>query len=242
MKETNKQTPPYIGVNKLNDTIDIISKKSYSEVSPIIFESNGFGKLDALLAIRLLKFLGVLDEQGNPNNEVMSKLRLTGDERKKAFADIVRISYSGLFETIDEPQNLSSEALDNAFLAHYPDLSRRVLKSVKPVFFRLCELAGLREEGIVKSRAGKSNLVRKIPKENAKFSKTSGSKEITPVGFHVKPIVQGKMSISIKEEDFLRMDLDDDMNNAWRAVLKSAHKFADEYLKDKTATENEEAG
>src|SRR3989304_6842607 len=239
MLETSKRTPPYIGVKKLNETIDIMSRKNYSEVSPILFMSNGFSKIDALLAISLLKCLGILDEQGNPNNELMSKLRLAGDARKKAFDEIIRASYSGLFETIDEPQNLSSEALDNAFLAHYPDLSRRVLKGVKPVFFRLCELAGLKEKGSVRTRNVKPRSESKI-KEVLKPNKTLGLKKDAPRGFHEHSIVRGKMFVIIPEDIFMRTGREEELNKDWFTVLKSAHDFADKYLKSEDTNEDEQ--
>lgn len=231
-KESSKITPPYISISKLEKTVSILSARTYSEVSPVIFQSNGYSKLDSNLAINALKFLGLVDEQ-NKATDQMSLLRQKGDAQKKAFEQIVRAAYKPLFDAVQDPQNMESIDLTNAFNANYPHLSDRVIRTAIPVFIKLCEYAGLKEAGTIVGRVHKPHTFKSKGVGKDKPLGDRGSKIFGDQNFHIQPILKGKMNISIPEEIFLKMATDDVLNEEWRLVLKAAHKFSDKFLQEK---------
>ena len=235
-----KVTPPYLSVSRLQKTIELISAKNFSEIAVVLFEANGFSKLDANLAISTLKFLGLIDDAGLPT-ETMSSIRLQGDPRRQAFLKIVERSYEPIFDTSPRPQDLQPVELGNAFRAHYPHLSERVIKTAIPVFLKLCELAGLKEAGSVVSRERKPRtLIARTNQKNRHSSENQkNSTENNSSDFHVQNIVKGKMSISIPEEVFLKDAVDDKQHDLWRSLLKMAHTFADQYIQDETSSPEE---
>ena len=115
-------------------------------------------------------------------------------------------------------------------------MSRGLAESAARVFLKLSEYAGLRDVGTVVAKIHKKPRAEKnkLPNHEKKTIKKSVvDLETATPNIHVHPI-KGKMSITIPEEAFLRLDTHDTMNDAWRTIVKSAHKFAEEYLKDET--------
>lgn len=222
-------TPPYLSVAKLEELIDLISNRNYATFSAEIFRKQGFNGTDATWSVSALKFLGVLNDNGTPT-PLMAKFRLLGDARKIEIEKIVKDAYRLLFQAITEPQNLPSDKLVNEFVVQY-DMSRSLAESAARIFIKLSELAGLKVSGTTIAKTKKPKVVKKLLKDS-KPIKQSISSETVNLEEHTHPIVKGKMSITIPEELYLRSATDDDLNNAWRAILKTAHKFAETYLKE----------
>lgn len=242
--ETRNQVevvPPYISVAKLDRVLDLAKKRNLSRVSASLFRDYGFGVADAGLAVSLLKFLGALDENGSATN-VMANLRLESEERRKqAFQTIVKDSYSKLFAAVAEPYNLSRADLADEFRVQYKQ-SARVVAGAVPAFLKLCEYAGFVGTGAVAKRSPRSNhqersrasikMTSRGSRARSQSAETSG---FIPASSHIQPIVRGKMTVTIPEDLFLRAAIDDQLSDEWRKVLKSAHAFAEKYLKE---TEN----
>jgi len=242
---TEKKTPPYLAVSRLEKMFSILSVKTPDVISTLLFTSNGFSKVDALLAINTLKFLGLIDDEKKPTQR-MSSLRIKGDKRPGEIKKIAEEAYKPLFDNIEKPHELSKEDLFNAFCANYPGLSDRVYRSAIPVFLKICEYAGLKEAGTVrgwtvKARTDKPRMSEQKDTTRETLRKGKVMEEFGAPDFYMHPVMKGKMTITIPEDIFLRAATEDVLNDAWRTVLKAAHKFAEEHLKDK-APKSEEMG
>jgi hypothetical protein len=221
-KQQKQITPPYLSISKLEKSIELISNRSFNEIAVVLFTANGFSNVDALLAISALKFLGLVNDNGIPT-ELMSKLRLKGDIRKKEFEGIIRAAYRKLFETIDTPQNLSSDDLFNAFHAHYSNLSDRVIRAAIPVFLKLCEFAGLREEGSVVARK------RRLNNGLAKKSSNRVQNQLEN-GFAAVRVAEGRIVLNIPPELKDRLFEDETLVEDWSILRKALTVFADKYI------------
>lgn len=244
--ETKQVTPPYLSLAKLQKTIDILSARSFSEVSAVLFTSNGFSKLDAQLAISTLKFLGLVDENGRAT-EQMPALRLKGDARKESLGGIVRSAYKKLFDTVDAPQNLSTIDLANAFHAHYPKLSDRVIRTAMPVFIKLCEYGGLKEEGSVVARTIKpreKNSDKKQPSKKTPANLPPTNDEtLIAKDFSLVRVAEGRLVLGIPKELKERLLDDETLEESWRTVRSALREFADAHIpktkKDSISEERE---
>lgn len=237
---TKETVPPYLAVSRMDKVLELARTRTLNEVSTSLFSTYGFSTTDAALAVKFLKFIGAVDDDGKAT-ETMKELRWEAeDRRKQAFASIVRNAYAKLFDAVKEPYNLPRTELADEFKVQY-NQSTRITETALPVFLKLCEYAGFVEAGTVGSRTVK-------PRGEKKPNEASGRKSVlrqasakpkhgtvaTQEDTHVQHIIKGKMMVTIPEEIFLRSATDDDLNDAWRAVLKAAHAFADSYLQDET--------
>lgn len=233
--------PPYLPVVKLEELIRLISSRNFSDVSSSLFVKYGFRTIDALLAINALEFLGLIDKKGKPTNQ-MAQLRLQGEARKKAFETMVRKAYEKLFNAMDKPYALSRNELFNEFAVQY-ELSRRIITSAIPIFLRLCEHAGLKEE----TSTRKTDSGGKAKKVKKRRNSTKTIKESGGVGFFPVQIVEGKMILNISPElqkEILESN-EEEFHQKWLKLKTDLKEFAEIYPKKnvpkkETSTENTE--
>lgn len=234
--------PPYYSVAKLDKTIELVSTRNYTDINTSTFLGYGFGTTDALLAVSTLRFLGLIDDNGKPT-ELMQKVRLKGDVRKKEFEGIVRSAYSKLFEVVDEPQNLPTDELYNEFVAQY-NLSGRLANTAIPVFNRLLEYAGLKEEGAVQTRKRQPKKVgAKLPpsKRQVKSREESGDGKQYK-GMSEIVVAGGRFIMHVPTSIKEQLLDNDDMNDDWRVMKKAIQEFADKYVKGMSEEGEEENG
>ncbi|OGE79131.1 MAG: hypothetical protein A2751_05845 [Candidatus Doudnabacteria bacterium RIFCSPHIGHO2_01_FULL_46_14] len=225
--------PPYFSVAKLDKTIELISTRNYAEINQSIFTGYGFGDTDALLAVNALRFLGLIDEQGKPT-ELFQKVRLKGDVRKKEFEKIVRAAYHKLFSVVEAPQDLSPDDLNNEFIAQY-GLSGRLVRTAIPVFNRLLEYAGLKEEGSVVSRIRQPRAEKKARTESStKTPNVIHNQPHTPSGLFPIKIVDGKFTLLVPPDFQSDTNFDDELSAKYRQALKDLKAVAEDYLSKKS--------
>ena len=169
-KKTN--TVPYLNASRVEKALNLVSERSLINVSPDYFKSYGFGHADAYLAINLLKFLGIIDENDKPTS-IARKFQLKGEARNKEIEEVIRNAYAKIFKISEKPQNLSTDELINEFIHTY-DLSPRVARSAVPAFLKLCEFAGLREQGSVRMRKS-TNISHGVGDENKNERKSKSA-------------------------------------------------------------------
>ncbi len=152
-------TAPYISITKLEDVINLVSNRNYSDFTTDIFKNRGFSKVDAFLAMNTLRFLNLITDDRKPT-EQMKKIGLKGDSRKEAFKEVIQNAYKKLFDIVEKPQDLPFNELFNEIKTQY-NLSGRIARQAVPVFLKMAEFAGLIEEGSVISRKRKSKTDKK---------------------------------------------------------------------------------
>lgn len=106
-----------------------------------MFRTRGFSGSDAFQTIAALKFLGIIDKDGNKTDR-MNKLQLKGEEHTQAILEIVKSAYKKLFDTVEEANKLDKDDLFNDFISVY-GLSGRLATTAVPNFLWLAKQAGL---------------------------------------------------------------------------------------------------
>ena len=140
-KNIKKPNPPYVGGKILKRLLDLLSSRSFSRIRVEDLVTRDFGRSVAYQGLQALRFLGLVDEEGN-TTEAVRKLTQKGDPRKTALQEVVRSSYQELFNTVPEPYSLSNDDLHNEFISVY-GLSSRLAKSAVPAFLLISAEAGL---------------------------------------------------------------------------------------------------
>lgn len=226
---------PYLSAAKMEKLMELVSERSLSTISHDYFKNYGFGQADAYLAINTLKFLGVIDDKGK-STDVLRKFQLRGDTRNSEVQPILKTAYKKLFDAVNDPHKLSKDDLANEFMHHY-SLSRRVAISAVPAFLKLCEFAGLLEQGSVLTRkrtadpSGKSQKNAKVYSGNRTFGDYNNLVAI--------PISEGKMELRLPHEVLTRMAFGGDIADDMKSLTKQLSEFAEKYCKNNQ--ENNEA-
>lgn len=240
MSPRTKVYIPYLSVAKVDKILEYAKTRTMNKVSTSMFSGYGFNTTDAALAVKFLKFLKVIDEDGNASS-LMTKLQIqTEEKRSKAIEEIVRDSYELLFSAsaTKEPQNFSPNELADEIRVQY-NQSQRVAKTAVPVFFRLCEYAGLKETGSVTTKIHKPRES-KVPKTIvAKDSRDQNSSNhhrrpalniIPPIdSFHIQFVVKDKAGVITPNDWGIETPLDDELDQLWKVSLKALHAYAKKY-------------
>lgn len=245
----NNQEPtylPYLSVAKVERILELAQSRNMSSVSTSLFAGYGFNQTDAALAVRFLKFLGAIDDDGNATS-TMTDLQLQSTEkRKETFEKIVRDAYSILFDAVKDPYDLSSEELADEFKVRYHQ-TNRIIRTAIPVFMKLSEYAGLVEPGTVIAKVHKPHnkkVAQRKPEKKA--AKEDLQKIDDSQGFHVQPIVKGKVSLIIPEDWNINTSIDDELNEVWRTAIKAAlayaNKYEEKFVNDDNSTDPENSG
>jgi len=239
-KSNRDITPPYLSVVQLSRVMELASNRNFTSVSRELFEQYGLNKSDSLLAFNTFRFLNLIDDSGKAT-EMMGKLHLQGDIRKKEFQEIISLAYKRLFDaTNNKPYDLGSKDLINEFIINYK-ITLRIARAAVPAFLKLCEYGGLREET--------SHFTRNKPREKTVLRKQEAEKTSLPTledeqdhYFNIS-IVEGKMNISIPKEIYQDSWTDDDLNGDLRGLVKKANDFAKKHvIKEKKSLENLDFG
>ena len=222
---------PYLSAAKMGRLMELVSERSLTIITPEYFKNYGFGQADAYLAINTLKFLGVIDDNGK-STDVLRRFQLRGDIRNMEVQQILKVVYKRLFDAVDDPYKLSKDDLTNEFMHHY-SLSRRIAISAVPAFLKLCEFAGLVDQGsvITRKRIDKSNK-----KQSDDRSVNKGS-DINNVNISI-PIDGGKMEWKLPSEIFTKMAFGGDIAEDIRLITTQLSNFAKKYLQDESNKEN----
>lgn len=196
-REARKAAPPYLSVVKFKKLIELLSNRNFNEVSVALLQKGDeFNKLDGTLAVSGLRFLGFIDDDGRAT-ESMKKLRLSGEERRKAFEEIVRDAYSKIFKAVDEPQKLPNSQLKTELRRQY-DIGERVALAAVPVLRQMLIYAGLLEESSV-IRKSKEGATPKSSKPKPKKETSPASSRGRSVGFTEIEFLKGEVVVSISE-------------------------------------------
>lgn len=173
-EKKHNMNPPYGSVRKLREIFNLISTRSFSQITIEDLVNRGFSKTDAFQTIAGLKFLKVINDDGT-KTENLTKLQLRGKDRTDSLQEIIRVAYNKLFDTAPEANKLSKNELHNEFIALYK-LSGRLATTAVPIFIWLCAEAGLEvvEEPDIRERISKQFL------KKASSNKESSPKESIP--------------------------------------------------------------
>ena len=226
-KITKTTKPIYISVPKLEELLRMVSQRSSIKGINSEYFTN-FGSSDATLAVSSLRFLGIIDENGNGTSLLIKVQPKDEEKRKNGFKEIVEKSYKKLFDAFKEPYNLSNDQLHDAIRAEY-EVSKRVANTAAPAFRKLCEYAGFIEPTASSSprkrqRGGVQDKIR-LSKESSVSPKHHNLSGLTDIE------ISKKVVISIAEDITKKVLLDKRLREHLDAFLEAGKKFA-ENIKD----------
>ncbi len=218
-----KEVPPYLTINKLREVFQLLSTRSFNQLTAKEFVGRGISSSDSFLVMATLRFLKVIDESGY-KTENLTKLQLMGEARQTALREIVLDAYKKLFETAPEANKLPHDELFNEFVAIY-QTTARIARSAVPAFIWLCSEAGLEvaETPQVKERKPRLKALNNGPKLSEKFSAKKD----------VAAIEEGKQSIDIgifklilpKSSEVTQGLVNGDFKIAYDELQKLSEKF-----------------
>lgn len=229
--EKKELSPVYLSVSKLDQVIRLLSTRSPKEVSLSTLQSHEFGRYDAVVAVGALKFLGLIDDEGKPT-PLMSKIQYEGDARKAEWEKIVRQAYQSLFEVLKTPQDIPVNELSNDMMSTY-GVTKRVAKPAALSFLKLCEYAGLKEEGSVigrKRTAGVKKVEKKPGISSRPASKEGRGEAGVEEGFASIRVAEGRMVLSVPSELKDRILDDEALEEDWPVLRAALRAFADKHI------------
>lgn len=161
--------PIYITIPSLKRLIDLLSTRNLPKITVGDLESRKFAKSTGFQAIQGLKFLGVLDADGN-TTEKARIFSMQGSGKEEKLEELIREAYSLLFATVPNAEALSRKELHDEFMAIY-NLSGRLADSATPAFLWLCVQAGLKINEVIDVIERKPSVKKTIDKNLPKPEK-----------------------------------------------------------------------
>lgn len=239
MTETEKpKTVPYLSASKMEKVLELVSERSLLNVSPSYFKSYGFGDADAYLAMNVLRFLNLVDENDKPTDRAR-KFQLKGEARNKEVEASIKEAYKKLFDAVEKPYGLQKDELANEFMHNY-SLSKRVAESAVPAFLKLCEFAGLVEQGSVlvrrrEQKPGASHVQKKQEQRTKQRASNKIDGDYTPV-----PFAEGEVKLVLPTEILTRSILDNELGSDLKKVTSAISDFANKHFKSDKHESNEQ--
>ena len=167
MNDTEKiDKPIYITVPSLKKLLDLLGTKNLSRITVGDLVSRGFAKSVGFQAIQGLRFLGIVDSEGNTTDKARI-LSMQGSGKNEQLESLVRTSYKKLFDTVPNAETLSKKELHDEFMAIY-DMSGRLADTAAPAFLWLSSLAGLKVTEVIEVNEKRAKTKRNINRSEQK--------------------------------------------------------------------------
>lgn len=221
-------TVPYLSASKMEKVMELAFERSLQNISAAYFKRSGFGVADAYLAMNVLRFLGLLDEEGKPT-ALARKFQLKGDARTKEVEAAVRTAYKALFDAVPEPHNLSKDELANELMRCY-GISNRLARSAIPAFLKLCEFGGLLEQGSVLTRRRDSSPAQTHGDENVRQVVHHASVVKVRGGQTAIPFGGGAISLNIPTQFLTNAILDARLGADLKKVTDAIVEFTGKHI------------
>lgn len=223
----NKDNSPiYLSSTRLERIFDILSTRNLSHIDRDYLNGLGFTNADASLAITGLKFLKILNDNGEISKDIQVKFQLKGDPKTQALKTIIEDAYAEFFNRVPKPFELSKVDLHNEFKTTYK-LSPRLTQSAIPTFKWLCELVGLKDDPRSAERPTKKILIEKKIKPTASFRK-----ENCENNNHDFYIFKSEKGIELKvpmEKDYIREVI---AYGNLKEIVEAIKAFEKQYIND----------
>ena len=234
MDTNEKLSPPYGSISRLKYVFDLFSTHNFPQVTTTFLRSRGFSGTDAFQTIAALKFLGIIDMEGNRTTK-MTGLQLKGEEKMTSIQEIIKNAYSKLFETVSEPHKLPKDDLHNDFVSIY-GLSGRLASTAVPNFLWLCKEAGLEvsDAPAVKERKPRTNSISQESKHTVKSAQKFVGSSFQPHSGKTDAVEIGEFKLVLPD--------DWDLNKTRQAVVKGMFStIYDELTKLSTTLKKEQS-
>lgn len=202
-QEINELKLPYASPGQADSALDIFRRMSLKKVSSkFIVDNNLATSSNAFRIMDFWRWLGVIDEGGNVNQEVANKLKMVGEERDKFIVELIKKSYKLFFESLNLMEVKKDDVIN--FIIHEYKIGGSAAILAARLFLHLCQKYNLpMSEGlkkkIYKRRTEKQERKQKVistVKERKDFSSLKPTVSI-PEGTFVLSIEGSGLSKSL---------------------------------------------
>ena len=158
-KTEKRETPPYAPWAQVKNFLDTIKALNPKVIDLDYLKKNQMGGKEPSPLLATIRFLGLVDGQGNCT-EKLDSIKVRGQEQyQKALEPIVREAYAKLFEAVDVDQ-ADRNLIYNQMRSVY-GCSTRVAEAAAPLFLSLCEEARITAAQQPRKPAGKTIAAKK---------------------------------------------------------------------------------
>ena len=204
-KKRIERSPPQGSVVWYKKFLELLEKRKITKVDKEFLRNQGIASGNETKFISGLKFLGLIDEEGNAT-EAMDSLGVLGEKRKENLKKIIQNAYSLLFDKVKiDLEKADAETLVNSFKTDYKMGSLETAKQAAKIFVFLAQQAGLpMSEAIIKKLAvTERKIIRKKPikKEKEHTYKKEKMAELLPEGAVAYLTVKNIGYVVIKDKD-----------------------------------------
>ncbi len=178
IQEKKKLRIPYASPGLAIKAIDLFRRMSLQKITSKFIVDNGFAtKPNAFKIMDLLMWLGIIDMEGNVNNDIARKLKLVGKDRDDFIINLIKKSYAELFEALDL-MKVNRDDIINFIVNHY-GFGQAQAKYAAILFLHFCQTYGIEISDELKKRTYKFSERKKGERKKAKKSKEPTDLEIS---------------------------------------------------------------
>lgn len=228
---TKKRKPPYGAVSWYENFFSLLERVQIDKVDAIFLKTNNVVSASNVYSvINGLKFLDLIDDEGNATSR-MNSLKVVGGEYKKNFQKMVEEAYTSLISKVELEKALTDDVI-NRFIREY-DMTRSTATQATKIFVFLARNAGLTlSEQLQEMKAPERpppDRRKKREKRERKPPSRRKRKEVTPEGNYV--LVPEGMHES-RWGDTILMFLRKGNRKTREKIAKNAKRLIDMYLEE----------
>lgn len=142
IQEDKKLRIPYASPGAAGQVIDLFRRMTPQKITTKFIADNKIATLsNAFTLTDMLLWFGIIDGDGNVNNDVAQKLKLVGKDKEDFMKELIKKSYKELFDAMDLKQ-VSRNDIQNFIVSHY-GFGQAQAKYAAILFLNFCQTYGI---------------------------------------------------------------------------------------------------
>lgn len=142
IQEDKKLRIPYASPGAAGQVIDLFRRMTPQKITTKFIADNKIATLsNAFTLIDMLLWFGIIDRDGNVNNNIAQKLKLVGKDKEEFMKEVIKKSYAELFNAMDLKQ-VSRNDIQNFIVSHY-GFGQAQAKYAAILFLNFCQTYGI---------------------------------------------------------------------------------------------------
>jgi len=160
---------PYASPGLAGQAIDIFRRMTPQKITSKFIVDNDLSTFpNAFKIMDLLMWFGIIDREGQVNNEIAQKLKLVGKDKEDFMKNLIIKSYAELFNSLDLKQ-VSRNDIQNFIINHY-EFGQAQAKYATILFLNFCQIYGIEMADELKKKMYKFSERKRIKRPERKTS------------------------------------------------------------------------
>jgi len=231
MEEKERLRIPYASSGKADAILDLFKRIVPKKIdNKFVVENKIATSNNAFTVTDLVKWLGITDADGNVDTEIMSKLKLVGDERDNFIKGLVENSYKDLLDKVNLVEAKKEDVIN--YFVHYHQLGTATAKFAASLFLHLCHKYNIPvSEGLKKqTHTGTGKRIQGIKRNQIRKTKENAQEKESDGGFNKERMPnKGEVLIEIKGQNGLyfpltaksKKELDEIVNTKIKTIVNA---------------------